>query len=187
MVFGMGKKRSGLTPRRKAFVLQYVRDHNGRQTAQRVGISYRTAKYFLLDPAVQAAIAELDAKTNKTLEITAERVKSEIARRAFSNLEDYVTHENGDVVMDLSKCSREQMAAVQEYTIDATGGTGDGERRRVLRTRLKLADSIRALELLARCKDINLLSDKVEITASEDVLAALAEGRKRVATRRPPR
>ena len=94
-------------------------------------------------------------------------------------MEDYVVHENGDITVDLSKCTRNQMAAVREYTVDHTGGTGDGERKMVLRTRIKLSDDLRALELLGRCRDIQLFSDRVEVAGDDALVIALMEGRKR--------
>jgi hypothetical protein len=49
----------------------------------------------------------------------------------------------------------------------------------IFRTTIKLADKHRPLETLARYR--NLLIEKVELTASDEVLAAIMEGRKRVA------
>ena len=121
---------------------------------------------LLAKPSISEAVALASKKLNDKLEITAERIRAELAKRAFSNMEDYGVHENGDFTIDLSGCSRDQMAAVREYTVDHTGGTGDGERKMVLRTRIKLADDIRALELLGKCRDIQLFAEKVDVSHS---------------------
>ena len=176
-----------LTPKRKAFIREYLVDHNGTQAAIRAGYSPRTAdvaaaKDLLPNPKIRAEIAKAEARISARYEITAERIKAELAKVAFSNMEDYVMHENGDITPHLTNCTRDQMAAVQEFTVDSTGGTGDGERRLVLRTRFRLADKTRALELLAKCKDTDcFVNSRVELTASDDILDAIAEGRRRVA------
>jgi hypothetical protein len=46
---------------------------------------------------------------------------------------------------------------------------------------VKLADKLRALELLG--KYLKLFTEKVEVTASDDLAALIAEGRKRAAKR----
>lgn len=177
--------RGPLNPKRKAFIREYLIDHNATQAAIRVGYCAKTAHVsgprLLSDVRIRTAIAAAEAKISAKYEITAERVKAELAKMAFANMEDYVIHENGDITPHLSNCTRDQMAAVQEFTVDATGGSGDGERKLVMRTRLKLADKTRALELLGRCKDLSLFENKVELTASDDILSAIMEGRKRVA------
>ena len=113
---------------------------------------------------------------------TPSEVLQEIERMAFANMQDYVSiDESGKWAgLDFSKLTREQWAAVQEITEDTTGGAGDGERKMVLRTRMKLADKIKNLEIL--CRHHKLLTDKVEVTTSEELINRLSAGRRRVAS-----
>lgn len=177
--------KKALTPKQQRFVKEYLIDHNATQAAIRAKYSQRNADKIgpglLGKTRIAEAIREGDEKINAKLEITAERIKAEIAKLAFANMEDYVAHENGDITPDLSKCNRDQMAAVQEFTVDATGGTGDGERKLILRTKFRLAPKREALELLGRCRDIQLFSDRLELTGDDELIAALSEGRKRIA------
>jgi len=178
--------RNGQLPERQArFVKHYLICLNASEAYRRAGYAKKNAHVcgprLLANARIQAEIEKASKKINEKLEITAERVKAELAKLAFSNMEDYVVHENGDLSPDLSKCTRDQMAAVQEFTVDSTGGTGDGERKLILRTKFKLAPKREALELLGRMRELGLFSDKIEVTASDEVLAAIAEGRKRVA------
>lgn len=159
-----------LNPKQKRFVKEYLIDSNGTQAAIRAGYSKKNADkiawQLLGNPRVAAAVEHCSAKISDKLEITAERIRAELAKLAFSNMEDYVVHENGDITPDLSKCTRDHMAAVQEFSVDSTGGTGDGERKLILRTKFKLAPKREALELLGRCRDIQLFADKVDVSHS---------------------
>ena len=106
---------------------------------------------LLTRPYVQGRIAELVAEKTQKLDIGVDRTLKEIGLLAFSNSLDYMrVNEEGQADVDLSNMTREQAAAIEEITVDATGGTGDGERRRVLRTRLKIAKKSDALTLLAK-------------------------------------
>ncbi len=175
-------------PRKKLFLREFLICHNAREAAIRAGYSPKTAsaRGSTLQKELAISIAKAEAKLNAKYDITADRIKSELAKLAFSNMEDYVTHNGPDIVPDLSKCGRDEMAAVNEFTVDSTGGSGDGERKLVMRTRFKLADKLKALELLGKCKDLGLFSEKVELVGSDDILAALAEGRKRAANCQKP-
>jgi len=172
-----------LSERHALFVKHYLIDLNATQAAIRAGYTAKhadvTGPQLMGNPRISAAINKAKYELEAKLEISAERTLQEIARVAYANYDDYVTHDNGDVTFDLSKCDRTQMAAVQEYTVDHTGGTGDGKREMILRTRGRLHDKTRALEMLAKYHP--LYTDKLEITASDEVLEALAAGRKHAA------
>jgi phage terminase small subunit len=173
-----------LSSRQERFVQAYLVDPNATKAAIEAGYTasraHITGSELVRNRKVGQEIARREAEIHKKLEITAERVKAAIAVKAFATIEDYVVHVGGDIAPDLSKCTKEQMAAIQEFTVDSTGGVGDGERKMYFRTRVKLADSLRALELLGRTRDLNLFTDnKVEVTFSDEVIEAIAEGHKR--------
>src|SRR5713101_1756114 len=138
---------------------------------------------LLRNATVKTLIAELTKDKFGELDLSAERILQELGRLGFSNMLDYLApQEDGTLVLDFSKLTREQAAAIQEIREDKTGGTGDGERKQILRTTFKLADKTRALQLLGQYR--KLFTEIVEHTASEDLAALIAEGRKRAAQRR---
>jgi len=80
------------------------------------------------------------------------------------------------VGLNLANITRDQAAAIQEITEDTTGGTGDGERRLILRTKFKLADKGKSLELLGR--HLGMFQDNVKVTGLEGLAERLSEIRK---------
>lgn len=167
--------------RERTFCQEYVKDLNGSRAARAAGYSSKGASVranaLLKKSRVKALIAKLIEKQADKLEISAEKVLGELAKMGFSNMLDYMRADGDGFVLDFSKLTREQAAAIQEYTVDATGGTGDGERKQVMRTRFKLADKARSLELLG--KYLKLFVEKVEVTGLGDLPAVLAAARAR--------
>jgi phage terminase small subunit len=176
-----------LTPKQKRFVAEYLIDLNAKQAAIRAGYSPKTAEVqgsvLLRNPKVKAAVAEKTQKRMNKLEITAEKVLQELALLGFANMMDYMQITgDGEAYVDLSKITREQAAAIQEITVDETGGgAGDNKREAVQRTRFKLASKRDSLELLG--KHLKLFTDRVEVTGDEALLQRLIAGRERAANR----
>ena len=174
-------KKNALTPRQEAFVKQYLIDRNGKQAAIRAGYSPKGAEVqasaLLRLHKVSVAVDFAIAKQSARLEITADRVLSEMAKLAYSNIGEYLGP--GNTTKDLSTLPREQLACIQEVTVDEYGGgSGDGQRKKVCRTRFKLADKAKALDMLGR--HLKLFTDKSEVELGEQTIQALLEGRKRV-------
>ncbi len=170
--------------RHETFCREYIIDLNGTRAAIAAGYAKKgahvTASRMLSNPKVQARLAELQKEKFETLDMAAEKVLVELDRLGFSNILDYMrTTESGDAYIDLSKLTREQAAAIQQVTVDEyTEGRGEGARQ-VKRTRIKLADKLRALEL--RGKHERLFTDRVEVTDTTNYLIEQLEAaRKRV-------
>jgi phage terminase small subunit len=173
-----------MTPKQKRFVAEYLIDLNATKAAERAGYSKKNAdkigSQLLGKTRVKAAIAEKTEKRMNKLEITAEKVLQELALLGFANMMDYMTITGSDAYVDFSKLTRDQAAAIQEITVDETGGGGgDNKREAVQRTRFKLASKRDSLELLG--KHLKLFTDRVEVTGDDALLQRLAAGRERAA------
>lgn len=144
----MAKKRATkLTEKQTKFVKQFLIDLNATQAAIRAGYSKKTAQSMgsenLSKPLVANAIQQALQKRAIRTEITADRVIAELAKIAFSTLDDFVTWGKGGMqLIESSKLTPEQVAAVQEVSqpVSDLGGT----------KKIKLYDKIKALELLGR-------------------------------------
>ena len=170
----MNKK---LTPRQRRFVVEYGIDLNATRAAVRAGYKKNNPDVVgprLLEHAgIKEAIAEMERRKFEKLGLNAQKILSAIARKAFSNIFDYVRIEEGELIPDFSTMTRDQAEAIQEFSVDSTGGTGDGERKVYLRTKFKMADQLRALELLGR--HLKLFTDKTEHSVDANLAAILLE------------
>jgi phage terminase small subunit len=155
-----------LTDRQKLFCKEYIVDLNATQAAIRAGYSVKTATEMgyenLSKPHIHDYVMSQVRERMEKVDITAEKVLYEIAKLAFSNIDDYMTvDEEGLAYVDLSKMTRDQAAAVTEITVDSYFDTelasGDDKGKRVKKTKLKLADKKASLELLG--KYLKLFSD----------------------------
>jgi phage terminase small subunit len=180
------KRNHKLNPKQRLFVKEYLADLNATAAAIRSGYSAKNAgkigPAMLGNSRISVEIqSQMDKRSQRT-EIKADNVLQEIAKLAFSNMLDYMAaNSEGQMDIDLSRLTREQAAAIQEITVDTTGGSGDGERRKVLRTKFKLADKGLNLERLGR--HLKLFTDKIEVSTDSAIIARLVEGRKRVASK----
>ena len=157
-----------LTQKQLQFVREYLIDLNGKQAAIRCGYSVKTAEFqasrLLSKDKVALEIQKAMDKRSQRTEITADRVLEELAKLAFSNTLDYVRVTNdGMAVVDLSALTRDQAAAISEFTIDEyVDGKGE-DAREVKKVKFKLADKRAALVDLGR--HLELFTDRVKINS----------------------
>lgn len=148
-----------LTPKQQAFVNEYLIDLNATQAAIRAGYSEKTAYSIgqenLNKPEIQESIQAAMDKRAKRTEVTADRVIRELAKLAFSNVQDFV---DGDgKLLKPGDISRDDAAAIQEITESVVGGDDESV---VVNRKYKLSDKKASLELLG--KHLKLFTDKVE-------------------------
>jgi phage terminase small subunit len=181
-----------LNAKQKRFVAEYLIDLNATQAAVRAGYSKKTAGAIgsenLEKLEIAAAIAEGQARIAKKLEVTAERVVSELAKLGFANMQDYMrVGPDGDPVLNFGELTRDQAAALVECTVeDFKDGRGE-DARDVRRVKFKLADKRAALVDLG--KHLGLFKEQVEVTGAqggpiqhEDVSAAREQLAGRIAS-----
>ena len=169
--------------RPKLFAQEYVIDFNGRRAAIAAGYGEAraevTASELLKVPRVMELIDKLQSQRATKLGLKEEQVLEELQKIAFSNILDYMTpDETGALRLDLSKLTRYQAAAIAEIRSDTSGGSGDGDRQLVVRTRFKLADKTKALDMLMR--HLGQYNDKVQVSGDEELISALVAGRRRL-------
>lgn len=133
-----------MTDKQARFCEEYMIDLNATQAAIRAGYSPRTANKqagrLLVNVGIQNRIAQLQAEQSRRTGVTADRVVRELARIAFANAGDLIDPETASVKLD---ASRDDLAAIQSVKVKSFGEDG-------LEHEVKLADKLRALDLLGR-------------------------------------
>lgn len=153
---------SGLTPKQRLFVAEYLVDLNATQAAIRAGYAEKsariTASKMLTKANIQAAISEAFDKRIKRTEVTADRVVEELARLGFSDMRQFTKWGPGGVVLSRSEELDEDAArcvAEVSQTVSDTGGS----------IKFKLHDKKGSLELLG--KHLKLFTERIEHSGSD--------------------
>ena len=136
-----------LSPRQKRFAAEYAVDCCAAKAAVRAGYSPkwagRAAHRLMQLPEVQAELAAIRERLSRETEITVARTLLEFAKVAFANVGAFGRVEGNQFVLDLSRATADDWAAVSEITSDEMPGG-------VWRTKIKLHPKIPALEAIAK-------------------------------------
>ena len=174
---------SVLNPRRRAFVLEYVKDKSGSQAAIRAGYSVNTAavtgSQLLNTPNVRAAVDKLIAQRIASVGMTRETVLHEMALLATSCLEHYVLDDEGQVnpapgapegVMSAIKSIKRKVRAHYNNDGDVASKTFDVE--------VMLWDKPTPLKIMGR--HLGLFPDRVEVTGKDGAPLEVTEIRRTI-------
>lgn len=150
-----------MTKKQKLFVEEYLVDLNATQAAIRAGYSPDTAKAIgsenLTKPDIRAHIDKAMAERSKRTGVNADRVVIELAKIAFINAMDVIDTKTATVKADALP---EDTAAIQSVKVK----TSSSENSEMVEREIKMADKIKALELLG--KHLGMFKDRVELSGS---------------------
>lgn len=139
-----------LSPKRAAFVREYVIDWNATAAALRAGYSVRTAASqggrLLQNVEIQAEIARHQTAVEGAALLSYEESLRILSAMARGNVGDYL---DADGCIDMERLKRHCPEAVQSIETRATT-TEDG--KTIVLTKFRLADRVRALERLAKLR-----------------------------------
>ena len=151
-----------MTDKQKRFCEEYMIDLNATQAAIRAGYSPKTANEQGAQNLVKLSkyIDQLKAEQSRRTGVSADRVVRELAKIAFVNAGDLIDPETASVKLD---ASRDDLAAVQSVKVKTFGEDG-------LEHEVKLADKLRALELLG--KHLGVFKESPDDPAADALEAA---------------
>ena len=148
-----------LTQKEKRFVQEYLIDLNATQAALRAGYSPTSAstigKENIRKHPIQSAIFEEMDKRMKRTNVTQDQIIIALKRIAFANIKDIMNWNDSAVNITPS----EEMKRSHSFAIAEISENVNQHARTV---KVKLKDSIRALELLA--KHTGMLMDRADPT-----------------------
>lgn len=127
--------------------------------------------YLLLrQPAVEAALAEERAMMKVRMAIDADYVLRKLVTMAEASLLDFgYVNDQGELVIDLTNATRDQLQAIQEIKVEEQLG---GRKR----TTIKLIDRAKLIKLIGQHTDIRAFMERHSVEASTQLSDALAAG-----------
>lgn len=147
-----------LTAKQKQFIEEYLIDLNATQAAIRAGYSPDSARQSGSDnmnnPYISSRIDRAMAERSKRTGINQDRVLRELARIAFVNAADMIDTKDATLKADASE---DDTAAIQSVKVKQMSGDTEMVEREI-----KLADKIKALELLG--KHLGMYQNNLSIT-----------------------
>lgn len=166
--------------RRTRFIKEYLIDQNATRAAIAAGYSEKSAKVtgsrLLTNANIRSRIETGNDKVNAGLDLTVERVRLEIARLAYYDPGAFWNQDGtAKPIHEIDEDSRRAIAGFE--TAELFEGNGEERSLAGYIKKFKLADKGRALELAAR--HLKMLTDKVEVSASDEIVKRLMEGRQR--------
>lgn len=145
-----------MTAKQKRFCAEYLVDLNATQAAIRAGYSPETAAVTgsenLRKPNIRAHIDKAMAERSKRTGVNADRVVRELAKIAFVNASDVIDADDATLKADAVP---EDLAAIQSVKVKTFGEDG-------LEREIKLADKLKALELLG--KHLGMFEDRLKVS-----------------------
>jgi len=152
-----------MTNKQKRFCEEYLIDLNATQAAIRAGYSsesaYAIGSENMKKPQIRARIDTALAARSKRTGVNADRVVRELARVAFVNPSDVINMDSATLKDDATEDDTAAVASVKVKTIPTADGQG-------VEREIKLADKLKALELLGR--HLGMFTEKVEHSGTID-------------------
>lgn len=162
-----------LTDKQARFCEEYIVDLNATQAALRAGYCAKTVNpqgsQNLAKLSIQNEISRLKAERSERTNIKADDVVLELAKVAFSNIEDFLqVLENGEVKLKAFEAiEREKLAAIESIKINTTRNKEDS--REYTTTQFKLHSKLNALEQLGKHLGIYAADKQRDIKLSGEI------------------
>lgn len=149
-----------MTDKEKVFCRAYIVSYNGSKAAIEAGYdeswAYQAAHRLLKKAHIKREIARLGKARNKRLDITADKVKTEIAKIAFVDVQGLIKHFDGQKLLfnSLDDVPDQIRPAIKSIKVDKDGCVG-----------IKLWSKENALKMLA--EHFNMFKDHQEAGATK--------------------
>ncbi len=168
-----------LTPKQQAFAREYLIDLNATKAAIRAGYSAKNAdkigSELLGKTRVKAEIQAAMDKRAEKVELTSERVLTEIGKLAFADIRK-VFDERGNL-LPVHMLPDEIAASVSSIEVVTKNIPGSEPAEVEHVSKIKFWDKRGSLELLG--KHLKLFTDKIEVEVGDELAARLKGARER--------
>lgn len=159
-----------LNPKQQRFLNEYLKSRNATQSAKVAGYSKKTAHStgprLLEHVGIKAAIEKSLAKATEKAELKAADVLAEIRKLAFVDLSKAYAPDGALLhPQDMPEDVRAALQSVESDELFARVKGSHRKRKVGVTKKIKLADKVRSLEMLA--KHFKLLTDVQEVTGKD--------------------
>jgi phage terminase small subunit len=161
-----GPGKSGLTPKQKRFVEEYLLDLNATQAAIRAGYSERTARQVgaenLSKPVIMAAVSEAQAARSDRVKIDADWVLARLVDEVEADFVDLIDA-NGAVrpVEQWPEVWRKGLVAGLDVQENFDEGAKIGQT-----VKLRLSDRLKRIELIGKHVSVQAFREQVHNTGA---------------------
>jgi phage terminase small subunit len=168
-------KNSGLTPKQRQFVDEYLLDLNGTQSAIRAGYSKKNARIIaaqnLSKLNIQAVLREAMKKREQRTQVKADKVLKEAAKLAFSDIRQVFKLEDFELISphELPDDVAPAVASVKKKV--KVFRDKDGNTTEFVTWEYSFWDKNKALDKLFR--HLGLYNDKLKLDADDELKALL--------------
>lgn len=152
-----------LNEKQRRFALEFIIDLNATQAALRSGYSAKTAyslgQRLLKNVEVKKVVDELTKERSERTKIDSDWVLTELKKNYDVSMADFLTipEGGGQPYIDLSKATPEQLAAIDEITIDQIGDL-------VGKIKIKKAPRLKTLDMIGKHVGVQAFREKAEVT-----------------------
>jgi phage terminase small subunit len=174
----MNDKLNQLSPSKRMFVLEYLKDFKPGKAAERVGLAASTGSGYLADVDIQEAVAEQMEQRAERTQIDADWVLIQLDKMFNADMADIFVPGSNDLkpIHEWPEVWRKMATAVK---IDSRR---DGEDLYHVKD-VKILDRLKTLDMIGKHTNVKAFMDRIEVTTDQDLTNRLMAGRKRARDR----
>lgn len=165
---GVKKSAGDLSIKERIFVREYLKDENGTRSViaagWAAGSAAVTASKLLKKPKIRAAIAKVSARVMDDLDVSVAQIVAELKKVGFFDPRKLFESDGSPKqILDLDDNTASVIAGLEVNEL--FDGNGEQKHAYGLVKKIKLADKLKALELLGRYR--KMFTDKTEVTGAD--------------------
>ncbi|WP_300562976.1 terminase small subunit [Companilactobacillus sp.] len=166
-----------LTPKKSAFVEEYLKDLNATKAAERAGYSAKTAysqgQRLLKDVEIQELITAARIARSERTQIDSDWVLARLAAEADADVAD-IYDDNGNLrpVKEWPLIWRKGLVAGIETVREAIGQSANGEAEYSMVQKVRLSDRIKRVELIGKHVNVSAFEERVKQTGTVAIVVS---------------
>ncbi len=175
----MSQLLNDLSPQKRMWVLEYLKDFKQCKAAERIGLSGSVGSTWLGLPEVQEAISEQMEERVERTQIDADWVLEELAKMFSADLAD-IFKPGTDTLRPIHEWPsvwRKMCSGIKVN--EMFSGSGDDRALIGYVKDIKIIDRLKSLDMIGKHTNVKAFTERLEVTSDQDLIERLNAGRKR--------